>query len=420
MSFYGNLRTMSLPDLLQWASVNHKTGILELERNKICKRIGFRDGRIIACSSEDPPALLGQFLLSRGKIDRETLRESLARQEVCGDNLGSILEEMGALSREEIESQVALKAEENIYGLFDWTDAVFRFLENAPLDPYTIEVNLSVEDVLMRGAQRHDELQRIRTVLRNSGVVLRRTDRAAPREIMGSPMARRILDSIDGERTIAEVLLHAHASEFLVIKLLFMLHHRGVVEIGGERPVDPESATLLDASQADTTDFLGGEQDGDGEDRPGPEEDQADEIEKAHRMMSEGDYAAALDILDACYRARPDDNYLRHLMLQAESGYLQSSRTGELAPARIPVVVQTEVNPVESNLQPNELFLLSMLDGQTDIKSLSWVAPLREVDLLRALQRMLDEGLIQMCDQVSAADEDAEDAPIPAVQWSPF
>ena len=47
MSVYGNVRTMSLPDLLQWASVNKKTGVLELERNQICKRISFRDGQIV-------------------------------------------------------------------------------------------------------------------------------------------------------------------------------------------------------------------------------------------------------------------------------------------------------------------------------------------------------------------------------------
>ena len=172
MSMYGNLSTMSLPDLLNWASLNRQTGILELERNKICKRIGFREGRIVACSSDDPPALLGQFLLSRGKIDGQTLRESLARQEQCGQNLGLILEEMGALTHDELQSQVAAKAEENIYGLFDWTDAVFRFLENAPLDPYTIEVNLSVEDIMMRGAQRHDELERIRKIFSVAGVAV--------------------------------------------------------------------------------------------------------------------------------------------------------------------------------------------------------------------------------------------------------
>jgi len=235
MGMQGSLRTMSVTELLRWASSGSKTGTLEVEQDRKVKRIAFRDGRIVACSSEDPPALLGQFLLSRGKINHDTLRAALERQEATGENLGKILEEIGALPREEIESQVAAKAEENIYGLFDWTDAVFRFLENAPLDPYTIEVNLSVEDIMIRGAQRKEDLQRVRKVLPNSGIVLRRTDRPTPSEVLGSPMARRILESINGERSVAEILLHAHASEYLVIKFLFTLYGQGVVAVAGER-----------------------------------------------------------------------------------------------------------------------------------------------------------------------------------------
>jgi hypothetical protein len=410
---------MSLPDLLNWASVNRRTGILELERKKICKRIAFRDGHIVACSSDDPPALLGQFLLSRGKIDHDTLRTALERQETTGENLGTILEELGALPREEIESQVAAKAEENIYGLFDWTDAVFRFLENAPVDPNTIEVNLSVEEIMIRGAQRKEDLERVRKVFPSSGIVLRRTDRPTPNEVLSSPMAHRILDSINGERSVAEILLHAHASEYLVIKFLFSLYSQGVIEIAGERPVDPQAATLLDVPEAQTAspaEEPPGEKPGEAAQQ---QVDLSQEIENVQRLMSEGRYDAALDILNDCYRTRPDDNYLRHLALQAESGYLQSTRQGALSPAKIPVLLVTEIDPADSKLQPTELFLLSMLDGETDIKSLIWIAPLREVDLLRALQHMLDEGVIELRDPDASQQEQTEGAPVKAVQWSP-
>ena len=198
MSIYGYLHTMSLPDLLQWASVNKKSGVLEIERNRIAKRISFLDGRITACSSDDPSSRLGQFLLSRGMITQQQLRQALAHQERNGKNLGLILQEMGVLKREEIEAQVEEKAEENIFGLFDWPDAVFRFAQNAPHDPWQIEISLSVEDVLLRGLQRHDELQRTRRTFKHSGIVLQRTSRPAPAGLSSNPIAQRVLDSIDG------------------------------------------------------------------------------------------------------------------------------------------------------------------------------------------------------------------------------
>lgn len=421
MSVYGYLHTMSLPDLLQWASHNNKTGILELERNKVCRRITFRDGRIVACSSDDPPSRLGQFLLSRGKISKETLRESLARQERTGQNLGMIFQEMGVLTREEIESHVAAKAEENIYGLFDWPDAVFRFYHESTNDPFIIEVDLSVEDVLLRGIQRVDELQRIRQIFRSSGIVLERTSSPAPREVEASPMARRVFESIDGERAIAEILLRAHTSEFLVVKFLFTLYRKNIVRVKCEHPTKSDSATVLDTFELDGS---LPRQDGrhGGEPHAGIEDDLAspstEAAEDAMQKMSRGEYREALEVLNAVYRACPDDNHLRQLVLQAESGYLKAARLSTFSPQRIPVPVGDPTVDVDSKLLPTELFLLTMLDGQTDIKSLVWVAPMREVDVVLALEHMYEAGAIQLCDPVDAESQDSQGPR--AVEWSPF
>jgi len=69
MPLYGDLRTLSLEDLLRWAAANQKTGVLEVGRNAIYKWVEFRKGWVGSCSSNEPSSLLGQFLLSRGKIN---------------------------------------------------------------------------------------------------------------------------------------------------------------------------------------------------------------------------------------------------------------------------------------------------------------------------------------------------------------
>ena len=65
-----------------------------------------------------------------------------------------------------------------------------------------------------------------------------------------------------------------------------------------------------------------------------------------------------------------------------------------------------------------DLFLLSMLDGVSDIKALCWVAPLREVDLMRSLQRMHDRGLIELREPDASQATNADAVPVMAVQWS--
>jgi len=428
MPVYGTIRTMSLPDLLQWASVNKMTGVLELERNKICKRITFRDGRIVACSSDDPPSRLGQFLLSRGKISKDQLRGALARQEVSGENLGMIFQGMGVLTREDVEAHVAAKAEENIYGLFDWTDAVFRFHEDVGNDPFIIEVDLSVPDVVLKGIQRFDDLKRIRDAFTNSGIVLRRTEKQPPPEVTGSPMARRVIESVDGRRTLAEILLHAHASEYLVLKFLYTLLRKGIVTIIEVREPDANSRTLLDQASQEPLELhppepLAADP---ATDRQAPEaQPEARDREAAVRRMTAGDHAGAMEILNECYRARPDDNHLRQLLLRAEANFLEQARKGQLLPSRTPVPLPQASEVDRSTLHPTEAFLLTMLDGKSDIKSLLWLAPLREVDVMKGLQRLLQRGLIELRDPEGASTTDAPpgesgEKGVPSVQWGPI
>jgi hypothetical protein len=203
---------MPLTDLLQWLGTARKSGVLEVERHKVVKRIHFRDGAIVACSTQDPPEWLGHFLLSRGRITEDTLRTARARQEETHQFLGQILVEMRAISSAELRRQLEAKTEETIYGLFDWDNAEFRFDAQVEEDPNTFETHVRVEDVLLRGLKRFDEMKRIRTVFYDPGIVLTKTGRKPPLEVTQHRAASRIFEAVDGERTVADILLEVHGS----------------------------------------------------------------------------------------------------------------------------------------------------------------------------------------------------------------
>src|SRR5579872_910711 len=97
MSLIGNLRTMSLPDILQWIATGKKTGTLHLDRRSIQKRVMFREGLIATSWSNDPRESLGQFLIREGRVTEEQLFKALLRQEEEGKLLGLILIESGHL-----------------------------------------------------------------------------------------------------------------------------------------------------------------------------------------------------------------------------------------------------------------------------------------------------------------------------------
>jgi hypothetical protein len=414
---------MALTDLLQWLAGAGKTGTLHIERNKVSKRIVFRQGRVIACSSDEPKDLLGHFLLSRGKIDEDTLRKALARQEETREHLGGILVDMGALTSEDLVSHLSAKAEETIFSLFDWEEAVFRFHDGQVSEERIFfPVDLRVEDILLRGLQRLDEMSRIRTVFNDPGIVLRRSGRTPPAELFENRLARKIYESIGGGRSVADILLHTHASEFLVLKFLFELFRSGLVEIEEvrqvapplERPAresepapgrddsEPAAATALaeaagTAPQAAVAEPAASREAAAGVAASVPAETTlGEDLEVARRLMSRGEFDSALEILNSAYRSHQGDEALGKLLAEAEAAFIDKAYRYFVPPTKVPVVVSPEERLTAEQMSPEEFYLLSRIDGSWDIKSIIQITPLREVDALRTLKRMRENGFIEL------------------------
>ena len=237
---------MPLTDLLQWLCNARVTGTLRVELDRVSKSIHLVEGMITGCSSNDPAQRLGHFLLNRGQITEEQLREALQLQELSGKYLGSLLVELGALSEESLSENLEAQAEETIHSLFDWDDAVFRFEESEKDTTHAFPVSLRVEDVLLRGLKRYDEMRQIREVFDNPGIVLEKTDKSPPAAVLENRMGGALWELVDGERTVAEILLQVHGSEYVVTKFLFELHRSGLVrivrvkEIATEPPIAQE------------------------------------------------------------------------------------------------------------------------------------------------------------------------------------
>jgi len=420
MSIQGSLDTMKLQDLLRWAAEHSETGVLELERNKVCKRIAFREGRITGCSSDDPPSRIGQFLLARGKITREALAKALEFQKESRMNLGAILQDMGVIEAEALAYELGAKAEENLFSLFDWNEAVFRFKRDEPEDPWMLDVHMSVEELVERGTQRSEQLDAIRQLFISSGVVLKHGEVRIPAEVTASGLVSGILRTIDGERTIGEVLFHTHASEFLVLKFLASAVHSGFLSIVEVRELDGEHPTLLDVVVSRAAKPATAEQADDPPPFktkvPAPESTFEERLELAQHFLAQDEVETALDVLDDCYEERPGDEFLGHLIQKAESAFVKGCREGDFknnyVPARIP---GKPLDVSDSVFSAAERFLLGMMAEGHTIQTLLWVAPMREVDVYRSFTRMRNAGAIELHD---AGEVDLEGTAAPTVEWA--
>jgi hypothetical protein len=422
MKLSGRFSTMALTDLLQWLGMAQKTGSLKVRRGSVCKTLYLHEGKVVGSISDDPNEMIGQFLLARGSISEEQLRQGLRAQETSRLFLGKILVSCGILSEEDMKTALALKTEETVYSLFEWEDASFEFRDGDAPGEHMVAVSLKTEDIVLRGIARYDETKRIRDIFPDGHVVLSRTSRELPGEVQEHPLARRIMERVDGARTIDAIALDVHASPYQVKKFLFEAHRVGLV-VKAERearppakspqvapPPAPCAAEAADATPpsgdapAAPVVVTGGDQ-SPAAAPPAPpaapppgatDEGVASLVRQAKRLADDGEFDAALTLLHEALSSDSTSSDARGLQPRIENAFIEQTYRLELPPEAIPELSRPLEELTATNLQPEEFYLVSRIDGLWDLKSIIDIAPMREVDALRVLKRLYRTGAIRL------------------------
>jgi len=365
----GSLKTMSLPDLLQWAGAGRKTGTLSLKSGPLHKRIYFKDGAIIGSSSNDTREYLGQFMLSEGIITEQQLKDAFDLQAQTKVMLGRILVKKGLVSEPKVSEILRLKAEETIYSLFLWADSDFVFLENELPPGDQVLISIRVEDVLMEGLRRYDTSKKIRQLLPHNGVILKKTTTPLPPDISSKAFPKRIYDMVDSRRSLGDITLETHASEYNVCQVLYVMVQKGYLEVG------KGTAQTAARQPADSPQAL---------------------MEAAKELIKSGDSEGALVILEKARRSTGKNPEMNALIQVAEEHFIDKAYRHYLPPKKIPVLKKPLESLVNQDLSPEEGFLVSRVNGSWDLRSIITISPLREVDALRAFKKLRERGIIDL------------------------
>lgn len=371
MGLQGNLATIILPDVLQLLCTSMKTGILHVQgKSGVTKKVCFRKGHIVSTASSDPREYLGQFLISRGYISEEQLNKAMETQLQTGIMLGRVLTTVGVLNEDELRGMLQLKAEESIYDLFLWEEGAFEFEELEAMDDGLVSIDLDVTSLIMEGIRRKDEWARIRRVFRSDRVVLAKT--AAELDSSGTnphSLLLRAYQLFDGTKSLADVALELHTTEFLVSEAAFKLHERGLLEPAGEK-VRPEEKAYAEI--------------------------QKKLLSEASKALEEKKYEEALNLYRYLQKALPDDEEVSLGVSLSEEGLSQTffkvvvplTSVLELA---IPLKDLTKLD-----LTPQEGYLASRVNGTWDIGAILKVSPLPEREALRAIRKLLERNVLRV------------------------
>src|SRR5918996_4838956 len=172
MAIQGTLKTMSLPDLLQFLAAGRKSGTLKFDQGKITKQVYFKNGMIVGSKSNDPREYLGQVLLHYGKVDEIQLKIARELQRTSGAKLGEVLVEQGFLTEDEVLAILKTRTLDAIYDLFVWTEGDFEFYDEESLPEDLLLIEVEPTNLVMEGIYRIDELARYRTLVPSDRALL--------------------------------------------------------------------------------------------------------------------------------------------------------------------------------------------------------------------------------------------------------
>ncbi len=372
MSISGNLKTMELAELFQWLSHGGKTGTLVINNGIVEKRIYFRDGSIIATASSNPKEYLGHFLVSHGYIDEHVLAKAMEMQDANKMLLGKILVTIGAIGEDDLDRMLRLKSEETVYEVFTWPEGDFRFHDGELHDFHMIPMSLEVTGLVLEGAQRVDDWGRIRGRISSDQMVpVAVGELEPPRD---DDRARHILTFVDDDRSIEEIALHSHSSEFHVFRVLFDQLQRGRIKL-----VRPRSIAAADPPER------GGEAVG-----SGSLIDAADAHLKAER------FELALRHLRAAISLEPDDKKIQSTVKRAHGVIVNRVRDAGLKDDAVPVLERTFEELTSLDITPQEGFILTRINGSYDIQTLLKISPMPALDARLVLFRLLEAGHISL------------------------
>ena len=366
MSLRGDLRTMALPDVLQWIASGHKTGTLHVERRSVLKRIILREGNVYSSWSNDPRESLGQFLIRLRVVTEEQLFRALLAQEEKGRLLGSLLVGDGVLSEDDLKRALKAKAEETIYDIFLWPAGQFEFRDGEFPENILITFESMVTPVILEGIRRVDEWQRIRAVFPGMETTFKVN---GPPPAGADPAERQVLALAAAGKSLADMSLELRRSEFETASLAFGLHGRGLLAVAQARAEAPP-ADPVGAIQA--------------------------LLALAYQRLQEKRYEAAIKAYEDVLALDRLNQNAKKGLIAAVDARQRERRVHQVPRDKVPSLAVDLATLTRQKLDPQEGFVLSRVNGQWDVQSILKLCPMGEEEAMLIFARLLERKLIQL------------------------
>lgn len=242
LDLQGSIEKFTLPEIFQLIAASRKSGTLGIQKDESIVMIYFRNGEIIYGYGPRQTYHLGQLLKERGRLTAEQLEEAVNVQAKTENTrrLGQILIDRNFIDRADLEGVIRRQVEELLYSLLSWQSGSFKFYEDQFPTEEEITVSLSVENVILEGLRRIDEMNMVREVLPDQKQVytISASQRGRRRAVTMEASEWNVMALVNGQRSLEEICKLSPLDEDETMRQLAHLKLAGIITVTERKPAN--------------------------------------------------------------------------------------------------------------------------------------------------------------------------------------
>lgn len=243
MGIKGDVRSISLANVLQDLVTNEQTGTLAIRAKKDRHQLflWFDKGalKLVGLGNSQGPSLLNG-LLALEKIRADEAPTVTGRHTSEGGFIRGMLKK-GRVTKDDLRASCEHQMGEHLSDAFLWSEATFEFEEGEPddrsfdVDQLDLEPRLAVEGAIMEAVRRADEWGETRKAILSQNEILVPDPARMPKE--AEPSIRRIFALLDGERSLRDIQDLTRLGQFMLLRAAALL-----IRSGAARPLSAADA----------------------------------------------------------------------------------------------------------------------------------------------------------------------------------
>ncbi len=238
-AYQGLIAEVSFPRLFYRLAIAKENGRLVLNRPGVKKEIYFRQGMPEFVKSSIVEERLGEYLVAKKVITEEQRVQAVQAMKGFSGRLGDTLIGLGLMQPHDVFEHLQRQVKEKVLEVFCWTAGTYRFFAGQEYKGEVMPLKIGSFALIAEGVRRYTPMDMLRHRYRTKMEIrVKRLENSfLDLDKLGmSAREQRVVDSVDGKRTIRDLLTMGGSErqefEKAVYQVLFILEELEILEIG--------------------------------------------------------------------------------------------------------------------------------------------------------------------------------------------